>query len=62
MTTTDITPLTDTPAGGGGWQAQLKCFIGNNGIILASCKTNDTSEYSNAVAVTVGDLYQLTEA
>lgn len=56
MTTTDITPLTDTPAGGGGWQAQLKCFIGNNGIILPTCKTNDTSEYSNAVAVTVGDL------
>ena len=55
MTTTDITPLTDTPAGGGGWQAQLKCFIGNNGVILPTCKTNDTSEYSNAVAVQVSD-------
>jgi hypothetical protein len=55
MTATDITPLTDTPAGGGGWQALLKCFIGNNGIILPTCKTNDTSEYSNAVAVAVSD-------
>ncbi|MEO7432310.1 MAG: hypothetical protein ABIR62_09835 [Dokdonella sp.] len=56
MTATDITPLTDTPAGGSGWQAQLKCFIGNNGILLSSCKTNDTSEYSNAAAVQVSDI------
>ncbi|MEO7062647.1 MAG: hypothetical protein ABI082_02585 [Dokdonella sp.] len=56
MTVTDITPLTNTPAGGGGWQAQLKCFIGNNGIILPTCTTNDTSEYSNAVAVQVSDI------
>lgn len=56
MTTTDITPLTDTPVGGGGWQAQLKCFLGNNGIILSACKTNDTSEYSNAAIVQVSDI------
>ncbi len=56
MTTTDITPLTDTPAGGGGWQAQLKCFIGNNGIILSACKTNDTSEYSNGALVQASDI------
>jgi len=55
-TATDITPLTDTPAGGGGWQGLLKCFAGNNGIILAACTTNDTSEYSNAVIVTGSDL------
>ena len=55
MTATDVTPLTDTPAGGGGWQGLLKCFAGNNGIILAACTTNDTSEYSNAVAVTGND-------
>ena len=55
MTATDITPLTDTPAGGGGWQGLLKCFAGNNGIILPACTTNDTSEYSNAVAVVGND-------
>ena len=56
MTTTDITALTNTPAGGSGWQAQLKCFIGNNGIILAACTANDTSEYSNVVTVLAGDI------
>lgn len=55
MTATDITPLTDTPAGGGGWQAMLKCFAGNNGIILAACTANNTSEYSNAVGVVGND-------
>lgn len=55
MTATDVTPLTDTPAGGSGWQAMLKCFAGNNGIILAACTANDTSEYSNAVAVVGND-------
>lgn len=55
MTATDVTPLTDTPAGGSGWQALLKCFAGNNGIILAACTANDTSEYSNAVAVVGND-------
>ncbi len=55
MTATDITPLTDTPAGGSGWQALLKCFAGNNGIILEACTANDTSEYSNAVVVTGND-------
>ena len=56
MTATDITPLTDTPAGGGGWQGLLKCFAGNNGILLSACTANDTSEYSNAVVVTGSDL------
>jgi hypothetical protein len=56
MTATDITPLTDTPAGGGGWQGLLKCFAGNNGILLPACTTNDTSEYSNAVVVGGNDL------
>jgi len=55
MTATDITPLTDTPAGGSGWQAQLRCFAGNNGILLAACTANDTSEYSNVVVVTGND-------
>jgi hypothetical protein len=52
VTATDITPLTDTPAGGGGWQGVLTCFAGNNGILLPACEANDTSEYSNAVVVT----------
>jgi hypothetical protein len=56
MTATDVTPLTNTPAGGSDWKAQLKCFIGNNGIILPSCKTNDTSEYSNVVSA-ISDNY-----
>lgn len=50
-TTTDITPLTDTPPGGGGWQAALTCFAGEDGTLLTNCSVNDTSEYSNVVAV-----------
>ena len=52
----DITPLTNVPSGSGTWQGQLKCFLGNNGIILSACNTNDTSEYSNVVAVAGGDV------
>ncbi|MCQ4166369.1 hypothetical protein [Tahibacter harae] len=55
MTATDITPLTNVPSGSG-WQGQLKCFLGNNGVILSACNANNTSEYSNAVAITGGDV------
>lgn len=55
MTVTDVTPLTNVPSGSG-WQGQLKCFLGNNGIILSACTANNTSEYSNAVAITGGDV------
>lgn len=55
MTVTDITPLTSVPSGSG-WQGQLKCFLGNNGIILSACNANNTSEYSNVVAITGGDV------
>ncbi len=51
MTVTDITAITDTPTNGGDWKGQLKCFIGNLGVILASCNVNNTSEYSNAFAI-----------
>jgi trimeric autotransporter adhesin len=51
MTVTDITALTDTPSNGGDWKGQLKCLIGNLGVILSSCNVNNTSEYSNAVAI-----------
>ena len=56
MTATDVTPLTNTPSGAGTWQGQLKCFLGNNGIILSACNANNTSEYSNVVAITGGDV------
>lgn len=55
MTVTDVTPLTNTPSGSG-WQGALKCFLGNNGIILSACTANNTSEYSNVVAITGGDV------
>ncbi len=51
MTVTDITPITDTPSNGGDWKGQLKCFIGNVGLILATCNVNNTSEYSNAFSI-----------
>ncbi len=51
MTATDITPLTDQPGVPGDWKAGLKCFIGNLGIILSSCNTNNTSEFSNVLSV-----------
>jgi len=54
MTATDVTPLTDTP-GGSGWQGQLTCFAGANGILLPACTANNTSEYSNAVAASGND-------
>ncbi|UXI65988.1 hypothetical protein [Tahibacter amnicola] len=55
MTVTDVTPLTNVPSGSG-WQGQLKCFLGNNGIILSACNANNTSEYSNVVAIAGGDV------
>lgn len=55
MTATDITALTSTPSGSG-WQGALKCFLGNNGIILSACNANNTSEYSNVVSITGGDV------
>lgn len=55
MTVTDITALTSVPSGSG-WQGALKCFLGNNGIILSACNANNTSEYSNVVAITGGDV------
>ena len=56
MTATDITPLTNVPSGANTWQGQLKCFLGNNGIILSACNANNTSEYSNVVAIAGGDV------
>lgn len=56
MTATDVTPLTNVPSGANTWQGQLKCFLGNNGIILSACNANNTSEYSNVVAITGGDV------
>ncbi len=55
MTATDITPLTNVPSGSG-WQGALKCFLGNNGIILSACNANNTSEYSNVVSIAGGDV------
>ena len=55
MTATDVTALTSTPSGSG-WQGALKCFLGNNGIILSACNANNTSEYSNVVAIAGGDV------
>jgi hypothetical protein len=56
MTLTDVTPLTNVPSGTNDWKGQLKCFLGNNGIILNACTANNTSEYSNVVAITGGDV------
>lgn len=55
MTATDVTPLTNVPSGSG-WQGQLKCFLGNSGVILSACNANNTSEYSNVVSITGGDV------
>ncbi len=52
MTATDITPLTDQPGGGSDWKSNLMCFGANVGLpVLPKCNVNNTSEYSNAVAV-----------
>lgn len=56
MTATDITPLTNVPSGSNDWKGQLKCFLGNNGIILSACNANNSSEYSNVVAIAGGDV------
>ncbi|MEO8670204.1 MAG: hypothetical protein ABI411_02745, partial [Tahibacter sp.] len=56
MTATDVTPLTNVPSGANTWQGQLKCFLGNNGIILSACNANNTSEYSNVVGIAGGDV------
>lgn len=56
MTATDITPLTNVPSGSNDWKGQLKCFLGNNGVILNACNANNTSEYSNVVAIAGGDV------
>jgi hypothetical protein len=56
MTATDITPLTNVPSGSNNWMGQLTCFLGNNGIILSACTANNTSEYSNVVAIAGGDV------
>lgn len=53
MTASDITPLTDQPGGGSDWKSNLKCFIGDLGVILSSCNVNDTSEFSNVMNVPV---------
>ncbi len=50
-TATDITALTDTPAGDGSWRDLLKCFKDSEGVVLASCNVNNTSEYSNVAAI-----------
>ena len=54
MTVTDISDLLSTP-GSSGWQTNLKCFLGDNGIILSACLANDTSEFSNVAAVVSSD-------
>jgi CSLREA domain-containing protein len=51
MTATDVTPLTDQAIVSTNWQNGLLCFAGDLGVILSSCPVNDTSEYSNVVAV-----------
>jgi trimeric autotransporter adhesin len=51
MTTTDITPLTDQPGNLGDWKNNLTCFIGDLGLILSACTVNDSSEFSNVVAM-----------
>lgn len=50
-TATDITPLTDTPAGDGSWLDLLKCFKDSSGVVLVSCNVNNISEYSNVAAI-----------
>jgi trimeric autotransporter adhesin len=50
-TATDITALTDTPAGDGSWLDLLKCFKDASGVILPACNVNNTSEYSNVAAI-----------
>ena len=54
MTITDISDLLSTP-GASGWQTNLKCFFGDNGVILPACLANDTSEFSNVAAVVSSD-------
>ncbi len=51
MRITDITPLTDQPGGGSDWKSNLKCFVGNLGIILPSCNVNNSSEFSNVASI-----------
>lgn len=51
MTATDITVLTNQPGGGSDWKSNLKCFIGNLGIVLSSCNVNNTSEFSGVVTI-----------
>ena len=51
MNVTDITGLTDTAGNLGDWKNGLKCFLGDNGIILPACPANNTSEFSNVVAM-----------
>ena len=54
MTITDTSGLLST-AGSSGWQTNLKCFLGDNGIILPACTANNTSEFSNVAAVVSSD-------
>jgi hypothetical protein len=54
MTITDISDLLSTP-GSSGWQTNLKCFLGDNGIILSACLANNTSEFSNVATVVSAD-------
>jgi hypothetical protein len=56
MTATDVTALTNVPSGANDWKGALKCFLGNNGIILNACNANNTSEYSNVTAIAGGDV------
>ncbi|MDR3387286.1 MAG: cadherin-like beta sandwich domain-containing protein, partial [Rudaea sp.] len=51
MTATDITALTNAPTMSPDWEGTLKCFAGDLGIILMACPVNNTSEFSNVVAV-----------
>ena len=49
MNVTDVTPLTDQPGMLGDWKNNLKCFVGDLGIILSACTANNTSELSDVV-------------
>jgi CSLREA domain-containing protein len=49
MNVTDVTPLTDQPGNLGDWKNNLKCFVGDLGIILSACNANNSSEFSNVV-------------
>jgi Cadherin-like beta sandwich domain len=51
MNVTDVTPLTATAGNLGDWKNALTCFIGDLGVILSSCPANNTSEFSNVVAM-----------